>query len=191
MLIESLSFFDYFIIIIIAISIVFAFIKGFVQSLLGLLTWIGAVLITLIFYENLSNFILSYINKITFLEKTGLTVIIATILSIPFIFLVSLIFLKKIKSLISTNFQKSSIGNLFDKIFGIIYGFFFGLIIISISIITINKLYDNFSSTKFVKNSQIYPYLDKFNKNFIIKYTPLIVDETNTVIENNSDNTNN
>ena len=54
---ESLSLFDYFIFIIISISIIFSFIKGFVQSLLGLLTWIGATIITLIFYENLSNFI--------------------------------------------------------------------------------------------------------------------------------------
>ena len=183
---ETLYLFDYFIIIIIFISMIFSFIKGFVQSLLGLLTWIGATIITLIFYQNLSNFISSYINKIDFFDQSGLSMIISTGLSIPFIFLLSLILLKKIKSLISTNFQKSSLGTFFDKIFGIIYGFAFGLIIILITNITIEKIYLNFPNTRLIKNSTLYPYLDTFNKDFIIRYTPLIVDETNTVIENNS-----
>ena len=73
---ETLSIFDYFIIIIIITSVFFSFIKGFVQSLLGLLTWIGATIITLIFYENLSNFISNYINTIEVFEKSGLSVII-------------------------------------------------------------------------------------------------------------------
>ena len=184
---ESLSLFDYFIFIIILISIIFSFIKGFVQSLLGLLTWIGATIITLIFYENLSNFIANYINRIEFFEQSGLSIIISTGLSIPFIFLLSLILLRKIKSLISTNFQKSSLGTFFDKIFGIIYGFTFGLIIISITTITIEKIYNNFKSTRLINNSKIYPYLDTFNKEYIVRYTPLILDETNTVIDNNTD----
>jgi len=184
---ETLSIFDYFIIIIIITSVFFSFIKGFVQSLLGLLTWIGATIITLIFYENLSNFISNYINTIEFFEKSGLSVIISTGLSIPFIFLLSLILLRKIKSLISTNFQKSSIGTFFDKIFGIIYGFVFGVVIISITTITIEKLYKNFPNTELIKNSTLYAYLNTINKDYISRFTPLIIDETNTVIENNSD----
>lgn len=183
---ETLSLFDYFILIIIIISMIFSFMKGFVQSLLGLLTWIGSTIITLIFYENLSNFISSYINRIEFFEQSGLSVIISTVLSIPFIFLLSLILLRKIKSLISTNFQKSSLGTFFDKIFGIIYGFTFGLIIISITTITIEKIYKNFQNTKLINNSTLYTYLDIINKDYIIKYSPLIVNESNTVIENNS-----
>ena len=42
---------------------------------------------------------------------------ISTVLSIPFIFLVSLFILKKVRSLISADFQKSSIGNFLDKLF--------------------------------------------------------------------------
>ena len=183
---ESLSLFDYFIFIIILISIIFSFIKGFVQSLLGLLTWIGATIITLIFYENLSNFISNYLNRIDFIEQSGFSDILSTGLSIPFIFLLSLILLRKIKSLISTNFQKSSLGTFFDKIFGIIYGFTFALIIISVTTITIEKIYNNFTDTRLIKNSTIYPYLNTFNKDYVIKYTPLIVDESNTIIENNS-----
>ena len=57
---DMLSLFDYFILIIICISILISFFKGFIQSFLGLLTWIGAVILTLIFYENLAFFITNY-----------------------------------------------------------------------------------------------------------------------------------
>ena len=129
MSLELLSLFDYFIIIFVALTVTFSFIKGFIQSLLGLLTWIGAVIITLIFYENISNYFASYLNNISFLEKSGLSLIISTVLSIPFIFLVSLIILKKMRSMVSTNFQKSSIGNILDKILGVFYGFIFGILL--------------------------------------------------------------
>ena len=48
-IVENLNLFDYFIIVIFSISMFFSFIKGFTQSLLSLLTWIGAVIITIIF----------------------------------------------------------------------------------------------------------------------------------------------
>ena len=63
---DSLSLLDYFFIIIISLSVIFSFIKGFTQSLLGLLTWIGAAILTLIFFENLSNYLSEYLNKIEF-----------------------------------------------------------------------------------------------------------------------------
>tara|TARA_B110000014_G_C20030729_1_gene535236 strand:+ start:499 stop:1065 length:567 start_codon:yes stop_codon:yes gene_type:complete len=187
MQLELLSILDYFIIIILTISIIISFIKGFTQSLLGLLTWIGAAILTLIFYENLSNYIGNYINKISILEKSGLSVIISTILSIPFIFLLSLIILRKLKSFISSDFQKSSLGNFFDKIFGAIYGFIFGFLLISILIIVTNNIFNNFSTTKFINKSFIYPYIENFNKNYLIKYTPLAIENGNKIIEENID----
>lgn len=187
-MIQSLHLLDYILIIIISITIIFSFFKGFIQSLLGLLTWVGAVIITLIFYENFANFISSYLNKINFLEESGLSIIISTILSIPFIFLVSLIILKKARNMISADFQKSSLGSIIDRLFGIVYGFIFGLLVISISLITINNISKGFSSSAFVKNSILYPYIDELNSNYIMKYIPVLIDETNSTIENNSDN---
>ena len=184
---ELLSLFDYFIIIIICISILISFFKGFIQSFLGLLTWIGAVIITLIFYENLAYFITNYLNRINFLEKSGLSIMIATVLSIPFIFLISLIILKKIRSLLSADFNKSGIGNLFDKILGFIYGFIFGLIIVIITITTINNFTDDFRETAFVKNSLIYPYIQDISNKYINKYSPILIESTEEIIEENID----
>ena len=65
-IVENLNLFDYFIIVIFSISMFFSFIKGFTQSLLSLLTWIGAVIITIIFEGSLTNFIYSYICSFSF-----------------------------------------------------------------------------------------------------------------------------
>ena len=183
---ELISLFDYFLIIFLTVSIVFSFIKGFIQSLLGLLTWIGAVIVTLIFYENIANYFTSYLNNISFLEKSGLSLIISTVLSIPFIFLVSLIILKKMRSMISNNFQKSSIGNILDKILGIFYGFIFGTLLVAILIITINNFSNNFETSNFIQNSYIYPFIKGLN-NYLLDYLPTILEDTQEIIIENSD----
>ena len=90
--------------------------------------------------------------------------------------------------MISADFQKSSLGSIIDRLFGIVYGFIFGLLVISISLITINNISKGFSSSAFVKNSILYPYIDELNSNYIMKYIPVLIDETNSTIENNSDN---
>ena len=95
--------------------------------------------------------------------------------------------LRKLKSFISSDFQKSSLGNFFDKIFGAIYGFIFGFLLISILIIVTNNIFNNFSTTKFINKSFIYPYIENFNKNYLIKYTPLAIENGNKIIEENID----
>ena len=55
MLITNLIFpYDYILLTIILIIVIFSFWKGFIQSILGLLTWIGSILITIYIYESLS-----------------------------------------------------------------------------------------------------------------------------------------
>ena len=92
--------FDY---ILLAITLIFIFLsiwKGFIQSILGLMTWIASILITLIFYQKLSNYLSIKINQINFLESTGLSEIISIIISIPVIFIFSLIILRKLRKII-------------------------------------------------------------------------------------------
>mgnify|MGYP001499502518 FL=1 len=191
MLTELLSFnnfkmFDYISVIILAFTIFFSFYRGFVQSLLSLLTWIGAVILTLIFYETLSNFLTYYLNRVSFLEQSGLSSIISTILSIPFVFLASLIVLKKIRSMISADFQKSSLGNLLDKILGLIYGLVFGLLIITLLLIGIDKVTSKgFTNSTFIKDSILYKNLIEKIYVVIIKSSPAIFNEAAETIDEN------
>ena len=80
---------DYILLIIIFLFVFFSIWKGFIQSILGLMTWIGSIFITLFFYENLANFISKQLNEFEFFENTGISEIIGVIVSIPVIFIIS------------------------------------------------------------------------------------------------------
>ena len=60
---------DYIITTIGVIIIIICFLRGIIGSILGLLTWIGSILITIYFYNDLSNFINSQLLNIKTLEN--------------------------------------------------------------------------------------------------------------------------
>ena len=128
-LINNFYIFDYFLLVIILLFVFFSVWKGFIQSILGLITWVGSIFITLIFYEKLSNYLSSKLNVFEFFEKTGLSEIIGIVVSIPIIFIISLIVLRKIRKLITSDLDKATLGIILDKFFGIIYGLFFSYFI--------------------------------------------------------------
>ena len=80
--------YDYILLIITFIIIIISLWKGFVQSLLGLLTWVGSIIITIYSYNSLSNFLSEQLNKIDLLKDyPSIINLIAIIISIPLIFL--------------------------------------------------------------------------------------------------------
>ncbi len=165
---------DYLIVTICSIVILFCFWKGIIGSILGLLTWLGSIIITIYFYNNLSNFIDKQLLKINILENYDqITSIIATILSIPIIFLASLFILKKLRKVISSDLDKQILGIIIDKVFGFMFGFVFNYIIFS----TILYLTRNFEILYFfydwiTQNSYILTTLEDFNNNLINSIFP-------------------
>ena len=94
----ELIFFDYVVLILTAVIVIFSFWKGFINSILGLLTWVGSVFVTIYSYQYLSDFLSKQILNINFLQRFEQFVSIIIInISIPIIFLISLIILKRIK----------------------------------------------------------------------------------------------
>ena len=169
-MIENLIFpIDYIISIIGLIVIIFCFWKGIISSILGLLTWIGSIFITIYFYNNLSNFINKQLLNIKiFNNYEQITNLISIILSIPIIFLISLFILKKFRKIISSDLDSQIFGKIIDKIFGFIFGFFFNYILFSTIIYGINifeflETLDNF----LLENSYILEQLNKINNNLL------------------------
>ena len=164
---------DYLILIITLIFVIFSIWKGFIQSILGLMTWIGSIIITLIFYEKLSIYLSSKLNQINFFENYGFSEIISMIISIPLIFVISLIVLRKIKKLITSDLDKATLGIIIDKIFGIIYGLLFSYFIFSIIIFIMSKI--NIDLTfYFVKSSIILTIINDINNIYILNQIPFI-----------------
>lgn len=170
-MIENLIFpLDYIILTMGGIVILFSFWKGIISSILGLLTWIGSILITLYFYDNLSNFINTQLLKLNLLNSyEQITNILSTIVSIPLIFLISLFVLKRFRKIISSDLDRQILGLFIDKFFGFLFGFVLNYIILS----TLIYCSDNFEFLNFLKdwlieNSHIMIELDIFNNNLFI-----------------------
>ena len=121
--------FDYILISLSFIFTIFSFWKGFINSLLGLLTWVGSIFITIFSYLYLSDYISSVLLNIRiFSNYEQLTNILSIIISIPILFLFSLFILKKLRRFLSSDLDKQILGLVIDKFFGIIYGIIFSYI---------------------------------------------------------------
>ena len=169
-MIENLIFpIDHIIITIGSILIIFCFWKGIVNSILGLLTWIGSILITIYFYNALSELINQQLLKIEVLSNyEQITDLISTLLSIPIIFLFSLFILKKLRKIISSDLDSQTLGKIIDKIFGFLFGFIFSYIIFSTIIYFTNNFeLLNFLNEWLLNNSYLLSELDSFNDSLL------------------------
>ena len=54
-----------------------------------------------------------------------------------------------------------------------------------ILLVLLKNLFDGFESSGFIKNSYSYPFINEFTNNYIIKYTPLILENSEEIIEEN------
>ena len=110
---------DYILLIIAILFIIFSAWKGLIQSILGLMTWIGSIIITLYSYNAFSNFLYTQLLKIKLFQNYEMiSNILSIIISIPVIFLISLFILKKIRKFLSSDLDKQIFGIIIDKIFG-------------------------------------------------------------------------
>ena len=159
---------DYIILIIILLFVIFSTWKGFIQSVLGLMTWVGSIIITLYSYVSLSDYINYQLLKIEIFQSYEMiSNFISIIISIPIIFLISLFILKRIRRVLSSDLDKQILGLLIDKLLGIIYGFIFSYFLLTTLIYLLNQF--NFESTSiwFVNNSNILLNINNFNEEHI------------------------
>tara|TARA_B100001057_G_scaffold261067_1_gene261264 strand:+ start:313 stop:852 length:540 start_codon:yes stop_codon:yes gene_type:complete len=157
--------FDYFIIGLIILFIIYGVWKGFINSVLSLLSWIGSIFITTISYDSFSTFITNQLIKIEFFSNLQPEIkIVSIIISIPAIFLISLFLLKRIRKFLSSDLDKQLIGVLIDKIFGILYGFVFSYAFFSIILFFTNKIeFLNFLYDYLIDSSYILNQINIFN----------------------------
>ncbi len=166
---------DYIVIILSIIIIIFNFWKGFINSALGLLTWVGSVFITVYSYSYISVYLGNLILNIEFFSNFEQFVsIISIIISIPLIFLISLFILKRFRKILSNDLDKQTMGMILDKFFGAIYGLVFSYILYSTLLyLTMNSSIDiiNNINVNLVSNSTILNLIFDFNNNIIEIYS--------------------
>ena len=163
--------YDYIIITIILLTILFCLWRGFIQSILGLFTWLGSILITIYSYNSFANFLTNQILKIEIFQNYEyLSNIISIIISIPIIFLISLFILKKVRVIISSDLDKQILGKVFDKIFGVMYGILFSYIVITALLILLERYKFENLNYWLNNNSNIIFTINEFNKNNVFLF---------------------
>ncbi len=170
----ELLFFDYIVLTLTLIFILFGIWKGFISSVLSLLTWVGSVFITIYSYEYLSVYLNNILLNIDFFSRfEEFTTILTSVLTIPIIFLLSLFILKRIRKIISKDLDKQVLGLIFDKFFGIAYGIIFSYVFLStILYLTNNNNIDLLYNLNifFNENSNILKLISEYNENFFQYY---------------------
>ena len=169
---------DYVLLTIAILFTIFSTWKGLIQSILGLLTWVGSILITLYSYNAFSNFIDTQLLKIKLFQNFEMmSNIISIIISIPVIFLISLFILKKIRKFLSSDLDKQIFGIIIDKVFGVLYGLIFTYFIYSTILFTFNKFNFEDLNKWFIENSQILSLINNINEQYIYELLPVIENE--------------
>ena len=143
---------DYIILAVGCLIVIFCFWRGITASILGLLTWLGSIIININIFKNYEQ----------------ITSILATLISIPLIFLISLFILKKIRKIISSDIDKQILGLLVDKVLGFLFGFIFSYIIFSTIIYFTNNFeLLNFLNDWLLNNSYLLSEIDNFNDSLL------------------------
>ena len=170
----ELLLFDYLVVIFSLIIILFSFWKGFINSILGLLTWVGSVFITIYTYELISDYFYNLLISIEFLSSFAEFVsILSLLISIPLIFLISLFIFKRIRRILSSDLDKQILGLILDKFFGVIYGIIFTYVIYSsIIYLTQDNSFNIINNINIflIENSNILKHIAEYNENIIEIY---------------------
>ena len=166
---------DYIILVITLVFMILSAWKGLIQSILGLMTWLGSIIITLYSYKAFSIFLSNQILKINFFQNYEMiTNVLGIILSIPIIFLISLFILKKIRQFISSDLDKQILGIIIDKTFGLLYGLIFSYLIYSTVLFSMDSLNLESLNKWTLKSSEILNSINNINEQYIYRLIPSI-----------------
>ena len=162
---------DYIILILAVVITIFSLWKGFINSILGLLTWVGSVFITIFTYEYLSFYLNNLFLNINLLSNFEQFVsILSIIISIPIIFLLSLFILKRLRKIISSDLDKQVLGLVLDKFFGALFGLVFSYVIYSTLLyFTYESNFDILNNLNIfmIENSNLLNKISSYNQNII------------------------
>tara|TARA_B100000886_G_C20424654_1_gene493342 strand:- start:3282 stop:3830 length:549 start_codon:yes stop_codon:yes gene_type:complete len=117
-LIESLNFFDFFVLLIVTYFVIQCFLKGFSLSLILFMKWVLSTIITIIFVPKLQPIVSEYVES-QFINNIGLGFVI---------FIFSLFITIVIGKSLGRAVTWTGVGSI-DKSFGILFGFFKGYIV--------------------------------------------------------------
>ena len=157
---DAISILDLFFLVIIILSLIKCYRKGFVLSVLSMLKWLLAYIITLIIFPRVKPYLEDTIDN-QYVLDVGLGITI---------FIIVIFLILMINKGISKVVRYTGIGSL-DSVFGFFFGFVRAYIISICIFSAIHIVYNYDKWTLNMQKSYIFPYLEK-GSNYLLKEFP-------------------
>ena len=117
-----MNFVDISVLVVLGLSTLLAFSRGFVRELLSILSWVGATIITIFFFPS----------ALPIAEAQIADDLLAKIATGVVLFVVSLFVLGFVNHFISSRVQKSVLGSI-DRLLGLVFGVVRGVIVVALA----------------------------------------------------------
>lgn len=141
---------DLIVIIVLVVSGIFAFVRGFVHEVFAIGSWIAATFVTLYAFPHAQPLVEQYIP----------TEFFASLVTGVVIFLVSLVVFSMLTRLLSNRVQESSLGAL-DRSLGLLFGFARGGVIVVLSWLALTFLMPEEDIFEWVKTAKSRPLVER------------------------------
>ncbi|NIA70314.1 CvpA family protein [Pelagibius litoralis] len=140
---------DLIVIIVLIVSGIFAFVRGFVHEVFAIGSWIAATFVTLYAFPHAQPLVEQYIP----------TEFFASLVTGVVIFLVSLVLFSMLTRLLSNRVQESSLGAL-DRSLGLLFGFARGAVIVVLAWLALTFLMPEEDMFEWVKDARSRPMVE-------------------------------
>ncbi len=141
---------DLIVIIILVVSGIFAFVRGFVHEVLAVGSWIGAAFVTLYAYPIVQPMVLGVIT----------VEFIASLLTGVGLFLVTLVLFSVLTRIFSNRIQQSSLGAL-DRSLGLLFGFARGAVIVVLAWLALDYMITEDERPGWIEQARSRPLVER------------------------------
>ncbi|WND02130.1 CvpA family protein [Temperatibacter marinus] len=146
--IQALTAFDIGVLVIIGLSLVMAFSRGFTTVALSFAAWAGALFVTVFGFALTSDFAKQYIQPDE----------LADLITLVVLFFLSLFILKQLAEFIGNMIKSGPLGFL-DRSLGALFGLLRGIVVVSIMYLAFSKFYPGTDQPAWMSNSQTKPLI--------------------------------
>ena len=141
---------DLIVLIVLVISGIFAFVRGFVHEVLAVASWVGAAFVTLYAYPVVQPMVLGVIT----------VEFIASLLTGVGLFLVTLVLFSVLTRILSNRIQQSSLGAL-DRSLGLLFGFARGAVIVVLAWLALDYMITEDERPGWIQEAKSRPLVER------------------------------
>ncbi|MGD1878864.1 MAG: CvpA family protein [Kiloniellaceae bacterium] len=163
---------DLIVIIVLVVSGIFAFVRGFVHEVLAVASWVGAAFVTLYAFPVVQPLVLGVI-AVEF---------IASLLTGVGLFLITLVLFSVLTRILSNRIQQSSLGAL-DRSLGLLFGFARGAVIVVLAWLALDYMVTEEERPGWIQEARSRPLVERGADMLLVLVPPELLERSDQAAE--------